>query len=117
VITLVDIRRLATAFPEVEEFTHLRLRVPELQGHGQPFAEMEKEERPRCFPSAKGMRPRSLPKTPPPTSRVWRPGATKSFVGLRIDLAKVSEKRVQELVEPAWRNEALSGVAAANDAQ
>jgi hypothetical protein len=82
VITLDDIRRLATAFPEVEEFTHFRIRVP-----------------------------------PATYEEVWRPGATKSFVGLRVDLAKVSEERVQELVEHAWRNKASTQIVAAYDAQ
>jgi hypothetical protein len=79
VITLDDIRRMATAFPDVEEFTHFRLRVT--------------------------------------YEEVWRPGATKSFVGVRVDLAKVSEGRVQELVEHAWRNKAPKRMVAAYDAQ
>jgi hypothetical protein len=48
---------------------------------------------------------------------VWCPGATKSFVGLRVDLAKVPEERVQELVEHAWRNKAANRMVAAYDAQ
>ncbi len=48
---------------------------------------------------------------------VWRPGARKSLVGLRVDLAKVSEERVQELVEHAWRNKAPKRVVSAYDAQ
>ena len=35
---------------------------------------------------------------------VWRDG--RIFVGLRVDLAKVTEKRMQELIEHAWRNRA-----------
>ena len=48
---------------------------------------------------------------------IWRPGAGKSLVGLRVDLAKVSEERVRELVELAWRNKARKRVAAAYDAR
>jgi hypothetical protein len=48
---------------------------------------------------------------------VWRTGATRSFVGLRFDLAKVTEKRVQQLVEHAWRNKAPKRVVANYDAQ
>jgi hypothetical protein len=40
VITFEDIRRFATAFPEVEEFTHFR--VPGFKVSGKPFAGMEK---------------------------------------------------------------------------
>jgi hypothetical protein len=35
---------------------------------------------------------------------VWRNGTT--FVGLRIDLTKVSVTRVRELIEMAWSNKA-----------
>jgi hypothetical protein len=40
----------------------------------------------------------------------------RSFVGLRTDLTKVSEERVQELIEHAWRNKAPKRVVAAYDA-
>jgi hypothetical protein len=39
------------------------------------------------------------------------------WVGLRVDFAKVSEERVQELVERAWWNKARKRVVAAYDAQ
>jgi hypothetical protein len=51
-----------------------------------------------------------------PYEEVWRAGATRSFVGLRTDLTKVSEERVQELIEHAWRNTAHKRVVAAYDA-
>jgi hypothetical protein len=35
---------------------------------------------------------------------VWRDG--RIFVGLRVDLAKVTETRMQELIEHAWRHRA-----------
>jgi hypothetical protein len=38
VITLDDIRRMATAFPEVEEFTHFRIRMPAFKVMGKAFA-------------------------------------------------------------------------------
>jgi hypothetical protein len=39
---------------------------------------------------------------------IWRPGAGYSSVGLLVDLAGVSEERVQEFVEDAWRNKVPS---------
>jgi hypothetical protein len=48
---------------------------------------------------------------------VWRPGATRSLVGLRVDLAKVSAEHAQELVEHAWRNKAPKRVVAGYDAR
>jgi hypothetical protein len=47
---------------------------------------------------------------------VWRTAAARSFVGVRVDLAKASNKRVQELVEHAWRNKAPRRMVAAYDA-
>ena len=35
---------------------------------------------------------------------VWRKG--RIFVGLRVDLTKVTKQRMRELVEDAWRNRA-----------
>lgn len=55
--------------------------------------------------------------TPATYEEVRRPDATKSFVGLRVDLAKVPEERFQELVEHAWRNKAPNRMVAAYDAQ
>ncbi len=47
---------------------------------------------------------------------IWRPGARKTFVGLWVDLRKVSQERVQELLEHAWRNKAPKQAVAAYDA-
>jgi hypothetical protein len=44
---------------------------------------------------------------------VWRDG--RIFVGLRVDLAKVSKERKQELIEHAWRYRVPKRVAAAYD--
>ncbi|HWH11745.1 MAG TPA: hypothetical protein VG165_11505 [Solirubrobacteraceae bacterium] len=41
----------------------------------------------------------------------------KRLVGVRVDLAQVSEERVRELVEHAWRNKAPKQVVAAYDAR
>ncbi|WP_278045620.1 hypothetical protein [Micromonospora kangleipakensis] len=39
------------------------------------------------------------------------------FVGLPVDLAEISEQRLQELVEHAWRNKAPKRLVAAHDAR
>jgi hypothetical protein len=44
---------------------------------------------------------------------VWRNG--RIFVGLRVDLAGVTEERVQELIEHAWRNRAPKRLVAEHD--
>jgi hypothetical protein len=35
---------------------------------------------------------------------VWRNASRQIFVGLRVDLAKVYARHLQELAEDAWRN-------------
>jgi hypothetical protein len=37
------------------------------------------------------------------------------FVGRRVDLADISEQRLQKLVEHAWRNKAPKRLVAAHD--
>jgi hypothetical protein len=117
VITLDDIRRMATAFPDVEEFTHFRLRVPGFKVMGKAFAGMEKGETTAVFSISHEEAATAVADDPATYEEVWRPGATKSFLGVRVDLAKVSEGRVQELVEHAWRNKAPKRMVAEYDAQ
>lgn len=115
-ITFDDIRRLATAFPEVEESTHFRIRQPVFKVGGKPFAGGEKGETTAVFSVSREEAATAVADDPATYEEVWRPGATRSFVGLRTDLAKVSEERVQELIEHAWRNKAPKRVVAAYDA-
>lgn len=68
--------------------------MPGYKVSGKPFAGMEKGEATAVF---------------------WRPGAGRSLVGIRVVLAEVSEERVRELVEHAWRNKAPKRVIAAYD--
>jgi hypothetical protein len=46
-------------------------------------------------------------------AEVWRNG--RIFVGLRVDLAKVAEPRMRELIEHAWRNRAPKRLVAEYD--
>jgi hypothetical protein len=109
-------RRFATAFPEVEEFTHFRFRLPGFEVRGKPFAGVEKGETTAVFAISQEEAAAVADDTAT-YEEVWRTAAMKIFVGLRVDLAKVPEERVQELVEHAWRNKAPKRVVAAYDAQ
>lgn len=113
-ITLDDIRRIATAFPEVEETTHFRL--PGFKVRGKPFAGVEKGAATAVFSVGQDEAAKAVAEDPATYEEVWRTAATKIFVGLRVDLAKVSEDRVRDLVERAWRNKAPKRVVAAYDA-
>jgi hypothetical protein len=115
VITLDDIRRFATAFPGVEEFTHFRL--PGFRVGKKPFAGVEKGGRTAVFSVSQEEAAAAVADDPAIYEEVWRTAATKIWVGLRVDLAKVPEERVQELVERAWRNKAPKRVVAAYDSQ
>lgn len=112
-ITIDDIRRFATAFPEVEEFTHFRL--PAFKVRGKAFAGVEKGEATAVFSISQAEAATAVADDAATYEEVWRTAATKSFVGLRVDLAKVSEERIRELVEHAWRNKAPKRVVAAYD--
>lgn len=46
---------------------------------------------------------------------MWRNG--RIFVGLRVDLAKVTKKRLQELIEHAWRTRAPKRLVAESDSR
>ncbi|MDQ2761344.1 MAG: MmcQ/YjbR family DNA-binding protein [Actinomycetota bacterium] len=118
-ITLDDVRRFSNAFPEVEEFTHFRFGQPVFKVAGKPFAggAGSKGETTAVFSVSQEEAAKAVADDPAAYEEVWRPGARKSLVGLRVDLAKVSEERVQELVEHAWRNKAPKRVVSAYDAQ
>ncbi|MEV1168239.1 MmcQ/YjbR family DNA-binding protein [Nonomuraea sp. NPDC049784] len=113
-ITLDDIRRFATALPEVEEVTHFRL--PSFKVSGKPFAGMEKGDATAVFSVSQQEAATAVAEDAGAYAEVWRTASTKIWVGLRVDLAKVSHERIQELVEHAWRNKAPKRVVAAYDA-
>ncbi|WP_433431898.1 MmcQ/YjbR family DNA-binding protein [Nonomuraea sp. CA-141351] len=113
-IQLDDIRRIATALPEVEEVTHFRL--PSFKVSGKPFAGMEKGDATAVFSVSQQEAATAVAADPGTYAEVWRTASTKIWVGLRVDLAKVSQERIQELVEHAWRNKAPKRVVAAYDA-
>ncbi|HZE34578.1 MAG TPA: MmcQ/YjbR family DNA-binding protein [Actinoallomurus sp.] len=114
-ITLDDIRRFATAFPEVEESAHFR--QPAFKVRGKAFAGGEKGEATAVFSISQEEAAAAVADDPAVYEEVWRNAATRSFVGLRVDLSKVSRERVEELVEHAWRNKAPKRVVAAYDAR
>ncbi len=118
-ITLDDVRRFAAAFPEVEEFSHFRFGQPVFKVGGKPFAGGggSKGETTAVFSVSQEEATMAVADDPATYEEIRRPGARKSLVGLRVDLAKVSEERVRELVEHAWRNKAPQRLVSAYDAQ
>jgi hypothetical protein len=113
VITPDDLRRLATALPEVEEHTHLRL--PSFRVNSKPFAGLEKGGTTAIVAVGRDEARMATTAAPGLYEEVWRNGNGPIFVGLRVDLATVPPKRFAELVELAWRNKAPRRLAAAHD--
>lgn len=109
-----DVRRLATAMPEVEEYAHFGL--PAFKVRKKPFAGAEKGGRTAVFSVSREEAAAAVAADPEVYEEVWRTAAQKVWVGLRVDLARVTGARVAELVEHAWRNKAPKRVVAEYDA-
>ncbi|HEX6497800.1 MAG TPA: MmcQ/YjbR family DNA-binding protein [Micromonosporaceae bacterium] len=110
-IGLDEIRRLALALPEVEEATHFG--QPSFKVRGKPFAGLEKGGAHLGVGVDPAEAHGAVADDPEVYQEVWRNGSI--FVGLRIDLAKVSAERVAELIERAWRNKAPKRLVTAYD--
>lgn len=105
-ITTEDIRRVATALPEVEETSHFLFHVPLVKVPGKTFVGMGREEMKAVF-CVSEQQARSAAAADPATYKaVRRTDARWSFLGLQVQLNRVSEKRIRGLADDAWRNKA-----------
>jgi hypothetical protein len=111
-IRLADIRNYAMALPDVVEKPHFRL--PGFRVADRLFAHLEKGDSHAIVCVGQAEARTAAADQPDIFEEVWRePG--RIFVGLRVDLAEVPEKRMQELIEHAWRNRAPKRLVAAYD--
>lgn len=113
-ITADDLRRFATAFPDVEEFTHHIHKQPGFRVRGKAFAGLEKGGSTAVFSVAEAEAQAAITAEPDLYEGVWRPNGT--WVGVRVDLTAVPDERVRELLDHAWRNRAPKRLVAAYDA-
>ncbi|MEV0648989.1 MmcQ/YjbR family DNA-binding protein [Phytomonospora sp. NPDC050363] len=114
-IGLDDIRRFATALPEVEEGVHFRR--PSFKVHGRPFVGPEQGETHAVVAVGREEAAIAVAEDPDVYEEVWRVEETdRVFVGLRVDLAKAPADRFAELVVHAWRNQAPKELMAGYDA-
>ena len=112
-ITLADIRSCAIALPEVVEKPHFRL--PGFRVSDKLLAHLEKGDAHAIVCVGQEEAKAAAASEPDVFQEVWRDG--RIFVGLRVDLGKVTTKRVQELIEHAWRNKAPKRLVAEYDSR
>ena len=112
-ITLADIRSYAMALPEVVEKPHFRL--PGFRVADKLLAHLEKGDEHAIVCVEEAEAKTAAADQPDVYEEVWRNG--RIFVGLRVDLAKVTSKRMQELIEHAWRNRAPKRLVAEYDSR
>ena len=89
-ITLVEIRRCAMALPEVVEQPHFRL--PGFRVADKLLAHLEKGDAHAIVCVEQSEARARAASEPDVYEEVWRDG--RIFVGLRVDLAKVTQKRM-----------------------
>jgi hypothetical protein len=111
-IELADIRRYATALPDVEEKPHFRL--PGFRAADKLIVHLEKGGR-HAIVCVGEVEAEAAAAAEPEVYDVVSREHGRIFVGLRVDLAKVSGKRMEELVRHAWRHRVPKRVAAAYD--
>ena len=101
-ITFDDMRGYAMALPEVEEKSHFRL--PGFRVADKLLAHLERGDKHAIVCVSQDEAKAASVEQPDIYQEVWRDG--RIFVGLRVDLAKITKERMQELIERAWRNRA-----------
>lgn len=87
-ITTEDIRRWATALPEVEETSHFRFHVPLFKVRRKTFAGMGKDERSAVFCVSEQEAGLATAADPATFEAVQRMDARRSFLGLQVELSK-----------------------------
>jgi hypothetical protein len=111
-IKLDDIRGYAMALPGVEEKPHFRL--PGFRVADKLLAHVQHGETHAIVCVGQAEAEAAAAGQPEVCEQVWRNGGS-IFVGLRVDLAAVTEERMRELIEQAWRHRAPKRVVAAYD--
>ena len=112
-IKLTDIRSYATALPDVVEKPHFRL--PGFRVADKLLAHLEKGDTHAIVCVGQKEAETAAANEPEIYEEVWRSG--RIYVGLRVDLAKVTKQRMRELIEHAWRNRAPKRLVAEYDSR
>ena len=113
-IRLADIRSYAMALPDVVEKPHFRL--PGFRVADKLLAHLEKGDAHAILCVSQVEAKTAATDQPDVCEEVWRQSG-QIFVGLRVDLAKVTKRRMQELIEQAWRHRAPKRLVAEYDSR
>ena len=112
-IGLTDIRSYAMALPDVVENPHFRL--PGFRVADKLLAHLEKGDAHAIVCVGQEESKAAAAEQADVYEEVWRNG--RFFVGLRVFLTRVTEQRMQELIEHAWRNRAPKRLVAEYDSR
>jgi hypothetical protein len=105
-MTTDQIRALAMALPEVSEKQHFRFRVPLWQVRGKTFLGMGRDETTAVFCITEEAAEAAAAAAPEHAAAVRRMDARRSFLGLEVRLAELSEEELRDLVTEAWATKA-----------
>lgn len=105
-----QVRRHAMALPEAEEGTHFRL--PSFKVAGKGFVGTQNGDTHAIASVGRDEAEALADEAPDVFEVVWRTGGI--FVGVRIELAAVSDDRLAEVIGHAWRHRAPRRLVAAH---
>jgi hypothetical protein len=114
-IGLSELRAIAMTLPEVEEGPPVQAarRIAAFKVAGKSFIGLEKGGVTMTVSLAEKEARAVVAEHPDAYEEIWRNG--KIFMGLRVDLSKVSAPRVRALIEQSWRHSAPKRIVAAYD--
>ena len=114
-IGLSELRDIAMGLPEVEEGPPVKAanRIAAFKVAGKSFVGLEKGGLTLTVSLAEEEAKVIAAERPDAYEEIWRNG--KIFMGLRVDLSRVTSRRVRDLIEKSWRHSAPERIVAAYD--
>jgi hypothetical protein len=102
-VTAEVVRRMAGALGEVEETVHFRQKLPSFRVRGKAFGGLVDGGSGLVVTVTREEAAAAVTADPAIYREEWRPTNPRTFLGLRVELSAVSEERVRELLEHAWK--------------